>query len=75
MNIEFENEIVMFDGIEIRTSGSVDLVDGYVTKWNFDHIIETGRPNDSIALIHLSNDQRFQKVIERKIDRLFPRYS
>jgi len=73
--IEFSNEIVMFDGIELSVSGSAFHIDGFVNRFEFTKIIETGRPNDSTIWIHLSDNPAFRNVIEKKIDRLLPRYS
>lgn len=65
--IQFDNEIVLHDGIEFRVSGKIEQFEGYIETMMFESIIETGSPNDSMKWIHLSSDHLFRKAVEKKI--------
>jgi len=76
MKKEFKNEIVLFEGVELRATGTVETDRaGDIIEIKFESIIETGRLNDSITWSHLSTDKKFNHTIEKKIDHLLPRTS
>lgn len=71
--ISFTNEILMFNGIEFRVSGVALCNYKFVERITFEHVIETGRPNDSMLWNHLTTDRGFFFAVVAKIKYLLPK--